>query len=112
MEWLIFGTLVTYWSLRVVQGMQATGLLKRSQRASETPQRAILRGNLERRLDRERRDAGWLRDYAGHMGMGETSLNTFSREQLREAVQILERAGVGRKKDLVSEKVDWKREGF
>lgn len=104
MEWLIFGTLVTIWSVRLLEAAHALGFLdKRSQRPSGLPPRTQPRRTRQRRRVRR----SWQVDYMAHLEMGETSINTS--EQLRLAIQMLER---NNKKNPVAERVDWKKEGF
>ena len=112
MEWLIFGTLVTVWSVRLLEVAHALGFLdKLSQRPSGTPPRERPRPR-QRQRRRARRTTGttgnWQTDYMAHLMMGETSINDVDSEQFRRALQMLDR----KKENPVAESVDWKKEGF
>lgn len=114
MEWFIFGTLVTIWSVRLLESAHALGFLdKRSQMPSGLPPRARPQPyprprTRQRRRGRRVEDWGWREEYSAHLEMGETSINDDS-DQFRRVLQMLERNG---KKNSVAESVDWKKEGF
>lgn len=112
MEWLIFGTLVIIWNVRLLEAAHALGFLdKRSQRPSGLHPRAQLRPRTHPRTRQRRRirRTNWQIDYMAHLEMGETSINDTGSDQLRLAIQMLER---NKKENPVAERVDWKKEGF
>lgn len=101
MEWLIFGTLVIIWNVRLLEAAHALGFFdKRSQSPSGLPPRTQPRRTRQRRHVRR----SWQVDYVAHLEMGNDTS-----EQLRLAIQMLER---NKKKNPVADRVDWKKEGF
>lgn len=121
MEWFIFGTLVTIWSVRLLESAHALGFLdKRSQRPSGLPPQArpqprprthprTRQRTRQRIRGRRVEDWGWREEYPAHLEMGEASINDVNSEQFRRILQMLERR---KKKNPVAESVDWKKEGF